>query len=132
MSRTDPTLQARRAVADIVYAYRYLVGERGRPISLREFAEQYSEILAPFDESISHQTVKNWEDRVHLPRVSFIVLAEMASPPDWRRDFSKDMLAALRPRLYKPVTEIGRAAMERSVIDTGPMKLRYDNRWIQY
>ena len=56
----------------------------------------------------------------------------MASPPDWRRDFSKDMLAALRPRLYKPVTEIGRAAMERSLIDTGPQKLRYDNRWIQY
>ena len=131
MSSTDPTLQARRAVADIVYAYRYLAGENGKPLSLRAFAESYTEILAPFDESISHQTVKNWEERMHLPRVSFIVLAELASPPDWRRDFSRDMLSALRPKLYKPATEIGRIAMERSVIDTGPFKPRYDNRWAQ-
>lgn len=129
---TDPTLQSRRAVADIVYAYRHLAGEIGKPLSLRAFSEAFSEILEPFEESISHQTVKNWEERVHLPRVSFFVLAEMASPPDWRRDFSKDILAALRPRLYQPATEIGRAAMERSLVDTGPLKLRYDNRWAQY
>lgn len=128
---TDPTLAARRAVADIVFAYRYLVGEPGAPLSLRAFAESLNEVLAQLDESISHQTIKNWEDRVHLPRVYFVLQMEMISPPDWRRDFCKDMLAALRPRLYKPVTEIGRSAMERSVVDTGPFKLRYDNRWVQ-
>ncbi len=127
---TDPTFAARRAVADIVFAYRYLVGKRGAPLSLRSFAESLNEVLVQMDESISHQTIKNWEDRVHLPRVYFILQMEMISPPDWRRDFARDLLAALRPRLYKPVTEIGRSAMERSVVDTGPFKPRYDSRWV--
>jgi hypothetical protein len=126
---TDPTLQARRAVADIVYAYRYLAGEDGKPLSLRAFAEAYNEVLAPFGESVSHQTIKNWEERIHLPRVPFVLMAEMSSPPDWRRDFSQDLLSALRPKLYRPATEIGRSAMERSVVDTGPFKPRYDTRW---
>ena len=127
---TDPTLHARRAVADLVFAYRYLAGDDRAPLSLRTFAEQLNEVLAQYDESISHQTIKNWEDRVHLPRVYFMVQIEMSAPPDWRRDFARDMLAALRPRFYQPATEIGRRAMERSVVDTGPFKRRYDTRWV--
>lgn len=127
----DPTLPTRRAVADIVFAYRYLAGDERAPLSLRTFAEQLNEVLAQFEESVSHQTIKNWEDRVHLPRVYSMLQIEMSAPPDWRRDFARDMLAALRPKFYRPVTEIGRSAMERSVIDTGPFKLRYDNRWVQ-
>ncbi len=126
----DPTLPARRAVSDIVFAYRYLAGDEGAPLSLRTFAEQLNEVLAHFDESVSHQSIKNWEDRVHLPRVYILVQIEMNAPADWRRDFARDMLAALRPKFYTPVTEIGRRAMERSVIETGPFKPRYDNRWV--
>jgi hypothetical protein len=128
---SDPTLPTRRAVADIVYAYRYLAGDERAPLSLRTFAEWLNQVLAQYDESVSHQTIKNWEDRVHLPRVYFMIQIEMSAPPDWRRDFARDMLAALRPKFYRQATEIGRTAMERSVIDTGPFKLRYDNRWVQ-
>ena len=127
----DLTLPIRRAVADIVYAYRLILGEDGAPLSLRAFADELNVILGELEESISHQTIKNWEDRVHLPRVYFMIQLSMMSPHDWRRDFALDVLAALRPKLYQPVTEIGRVAMERSVEETGPQKLRYDNRWLQ-
>ena len=45
---------------------------------------------------------------------------------DWRRDFGEDMLAALRPKLYRPSSYIGRRALERSLIDTGPNKPTFD------
>lgn len=127
----DPTLPARRAVADIVYAYRYLLGEDGGPLSLRGFAAELTTLLAEFDDSISHQTIKNWEDRVHLPRVYFMMQVRLMAPNDWRRDFAQDILAALRPKMYTPASEIGRVAMKRSVEETGPYKPRYDNRWVQ-
>lgn len=127
----DPTLPARRAVSDIVYAYRHLMGEDGAPLSLRAFAAELNHVLAEMEDSISHQTIKNWEDRVHLPRVYFMIQVGIMAPHDWRRDFAQDILAALRPNLYQPASEIGRVAMKRSVEDTGPYKPRYDNRWVQ-
>ncbi len=127
----DSTLPTRRAVADIVYAYRCMLGQKGAPMSLRDFAEALNEVLAEFGETVSHQTIKNWEDRVHLPRAYFMTQIALMAPHDWRRDFAEDMLAALRPKLYQPATEIGRAAMERSLVETGPQKPRYDNRWVQ-
>jgi hypothetical protein len=127
----DPTLPARRAVSDIVYAYRHLLGEDGAPLSLRAFAAELNYVLVEMEDSISHQTIKNWEDRVHLPRVYFMMQVEVMAPHDWRRDFAQDILAALRPKLYEPASEIGRTAMKRSVEDTGPYKPRYDNRWVQ-
>ena len=128
----DPTLPARRAVADIVYAYRCLLGDGGAPLSLRAFAAELNYLLAELDDSISHQTIKNWEDRVHLPRVYFMMQVRLMAPNDWRRDFAQDILAALRPKMYAPVSEIGRAAMKRSTEETGPYKPRYDNRWAQW
>jgi hypothetical protein len=127
----DSTLPSRRAVADIVYAYRQVLGEGGAQLSLRAFARALNEVLAVFGESISHQTVKNWEDRVHLPRTYFMLQLGLEAPNDWRRDFAQDVLSALRPNLYQPATEIGQAARQRSLDDTGPLKLRYDNRWVQ-
>lgn len=127
----DTTLPTRRAVADIVFAYRQVLGAGGAQISLREFSRALNEVLAVFGDSISHQTIKNWEDRVHLPRTYFMIQLGLESPNDWRRDFAQDVLAALRPNLYQPATEIGRVALERSLVDTGPQKLRYDNRWLQ-
>ena len=127
----DTTLPTRRAVADIVFAYRQVLGTGGAQLSLREFARALNEVLAVFGDSISHQTVKNWEDRVHLPRTYFMIQVGLESPNDWRRDFAQDILAALRPNLYQPATEIGRVALERSVVDTGPHKRRFDTRWVQ-
>jgi hypothetical protein len=127
----DTTLPTRRAVADIVYAYRQVLGAGGVQLSLREFARAINEVMAVFGDGISHQTVKNWEDRVHLPRTYFMIQLGLEAPNDWRRDFAQDILSALRPNLYQPATEIGRAARERSLVDTGPQKLRYDGRWLQ-
>jgi hypothetical protein len=60
-----------------------------------------------------------------------MIYIALQAPTDWRRDFAQDILAALRPNLYKPATQVGEQALERSLIDTGPFKPRYDNRWIQ-
>lgn len=127
----DSTLPTRRAVADIVFAYRQVLGSGGGQLSLREFARALNEVLEVFDDSISHQTIKNWEDRVHLPRTYFMIQLGLEAPNDWRRDFAQDVLSALRSNLYQPATEIGRAARERSLVETGPQKLRFDSRWVQ-
>lgn len=127
----ETTLPARRAVAEIVYAYRQLMGADGAPLSLREFAQALNQALEVFGDSVSHQTIKNWEDRIHLPRTYFMIQIGVQSPNDWRRDFSQDILSALRPDLYQPATEIGRLARERSLIETGPQKPHFDPRWLQ-
>jgi hypothetical protein len=127
----DHTLPIRRAVADIVYAYRQILGERGALLSLREFAIALNKILVDLGEGVSHQTVKNWEDRAHLPHPHYMIFIALQAPNDWRRDFAQDILSALRPKLYQPATGIGEWALERSLTDTGPLKARYDNRFIQ-
>lgn len=127
----NTTLPTRRAVADVVFAYRQILGRGGYPISLRDFAAQLNELLAGHNTGVSHQTIKNWEDRVHLPRVYYMIYLILDAPNDWRRDFAQDVLSALRPKMYEPATEIGRRALERSLIDTGPQKRRYDNHYLQ-
>ncbi|MEN8242523.1 MAG: hypothetical protein ABFS17_11415 [Chloroflexota bacterium] len=127
----ESTLPARRAVAEIVYAYRQVMGADGAPLSLREFARALNQALEVFGDSVSHQTIKNWEDRVHLPRTYFMIQIGVQSPNDWRRDFSQDILSALRPDLYQPATAIGRLARERSLAETGPQKPGFDSRWLQ-
>ena len=107
------------------------MGADGAPLSLREFARAFNQALEVFGDSVSHQTIKNWEDRVHLPSTYFMIQIGVQSPNDWRRDFSQDILSALRPNLYQPATEIGRLALAHSLEDTGPQKPRFDNRWLQ-
>lgn len=125
------TLPTRRAVADIIFAYRHVQGVGGKPLSLRDFANALSEILEPFSSRISHQAVKNWEDRAHVPRVVNMMLLLLYAPKDWRRDFGQDILSILRSDLYQPATQIGQRAKERSLIDTGPHKSRYDRYFVQ-
>jgi len=122
--------RTKRAVADIVFAYRHVAGDGNKPLSYRDFAASLREILVPQDKNLSHQTIKNWEDRVHLPRAYYVTTLVLHAPNDWRKDFAEDTLAALHPDDYKPSTDIGRRALQRSLMDTGPIKLRYDTSYI--
>ncbi len=86
-----------------------------RGLSLRRFAEalQGDAILsADLGMEISHQTIKNWEDGIHNPQFSFLMMLAMTAR-DWRMDFAFDCLAALRPQLYEPMTEIGYEAIKK-------------------
>ncbi len=108
------TLPAKRAVSEIVRAYRHVEGRPEHPLSLRVFAASLSAIVEHFGGSISHQTVKNWQDRNHLPNAFFMMQIAYHAPFDWRRDFAQDVLAALRPDIYQPATEIGQRALEHA------------------
>jgi hypothetical protein len=108
------TLPIKHAVSEIVQAYRILQGRNGRPATLRSFSDALSDVLQFHGGSISHQSVKNWEDRVHLPHSFYMMQIALHAPIDWRRDFAQDILAALHPSLYKPATEIGTRAVERN------------------
>ncbi|MBN2502504.1 MAG: hypothetical protein JXB38_17110 [Anaerolineales bacterium] len=108
----ETTLPAKRAISEIVHAYRMIQGDDKRPLSLRDFSQALSDILEPYGGSVSHQSVKNWEDRTHLPHHFFMMQIVFHAPMDWRRDFAQDVLAALNPKLYQPATDIGRRAIE--------------------
>jgi hypothetical protein len=106
------TLSNRRAVAQIVREYRILVGNSARQATLRSFAGALSEAMEPLGRQVSYQSIKNWEDGRYLPDAfSMLRLAESASF-DWRGDFAGDILAALFPENYEPLTEIGRRAVK--------------------
>ncbi len=104
-------LPVRRAVSQIVRAYRKLQSRKGRLVPLRVFAVGLSDVLAPFGGSISHQTVKNWQDNVYLPNTFYMMQIAMHAPWDWRRDFAQDVLAVLQPDLYRPASDIGASAL---------------------
>lgn len=70
--------------------------------SLRAFADMLND-NAP--QSVTHQTIKNWEDGTHLPNYYYLLSLAIHNT-DWRRDFAFDALAALKPDLYQPVTRI--------------------------
>lgn len=66
--------------------------------SLRAFASALSENSL---ESISYQSVKNWEDGIHTPNPMYLLSLALRFS-DWRRNFALDALAILKPELYKP------------------------------
>ena len=125
MHSSDDNLQSKRAVSDIVFAYRMVYGSHDQPLSFRQLAAELNPHISMADRHITHQTLKNWEDRTHLPRPGLLMhLAFNAS--GWQRNLAEDLLAALRPDLYRPSTYIGARALERCLQDTGPLKPRYD------
>jgi transcriptional regulator with XRE-family HTH domain len=71
-----------------------------RELSLRDFAAQLGKDLP---ETISHQTIKNWEDGVTKPSY-YLIYAIAMNTFDWRRDMAFEILAVLRPDLH-PVEE---------------------------
>jgi len=88
MNNTD---LVRQSISLIVTRYR---GEK----SLRDFA---SDLSSKMPESISYQTIKNWEDGATKPRY-YEISAIALQNEDWRRQFALEILAVLRPDLYKP------------------------------
>ncbi|MBT3239389.1 MAG: hypothetical protein HON98_02675 [Chloroflexi bacterium] len=121
----------KRAISDLVFAYRHIHGHSERPLSYRDFARECNQALKDTRHEITYQSVKNWEDRVHIPRMSFLIPLAF-SVKDWRSEFALDAIAILRPKLYKPATYIGERAMDRSKLDTGPLKARYDPYFIPH
>ena len=106
------TLPAKTAVAYIVDKYRQLQGSRNHPATLRYFAEALSEVLQSTGLRVSHQSIKNWGDRRYLPDLYVMLQIAHQAQHDWRRDFALDILAAVEPDRYQPVSEIGRAALK--------------------
>ena len=128
---TQDYFQKSRAISDIVFAYRNIQGNHGKLLSYRDFAMQISCLLQKVDKSISHQAIKNWEDRRNLPRPKLMLLIRNLSPVDWRKDFASDRLAILEPDNYPTTTEIADTALERSLTDTDPQKYGYDQTYLQ-
>jgi transcriptional regulator with XRE-family HTH domain len=95
----------------ITKAYR-----KQRGLSLRRFADALGGD-SNLETEISHQSIKNWEDGVHEPDFSFLVTLALTSR-DWRGDFAFDVLSAMKPHIYEPMTSIGMEAIEKySVLD---------------
>lgn len=84
--------------SSIVQAYRSSQG-----LSLRDFADQLG--------GISYQSVKNWEDGASNANYYYL-LSLALTRNGWVRDFAFNSLAALRPDLYEPVTDLPGCAGE--------------------
>ena len=106
------TLPAKQAVSYIVDNYRQLQGSGNHPATLRYFAAALTEVLRASGLQVSHQSIKNWGDRRYLPDLYVMLQIADQAQHDWRRDFALDILAAVEPDRYKPVSEIGRAALQ--------------------
>ena len=74
------TLATKRAVSDIITAYRIILGDEKAPLSLRSFASSLSEVLQPLDGNISHQSIKNWEDQAFMPKSFFMKYLAQNAP----------------------------------------------------
>jgi hypothetical protein len=105
------TLPGKQAVAQIVEEYRILAGTSAKRATLREFADSLSDALENVGRRISYQSIKNWGDRRYLPDAFLMLRLSQAARYDWRGDFAADILAALHPESYEPVSEIGRRAL---------------------
>lgn len=64
--------------------------------SLRSFADMLSG-NAP--QSVTHQTVKNWEDGTHLPNYYYLLSLAIHNT-DWRREFALECLAVMKPDYF--------------------------------
>lgn len=108
------THRSKTAVALIVQQYRLLAGDQKKLATLREFANALSEALQPMGRRVSYQSIKNWQDRMYLPDTLMMMRLAQAARHDWRGEFAADILAAMHPQDYEPLTEIGRRALGSS------------------
>ena len=89
-------------IGEIVKKYR-----ASQQMTLRDFAEA----LSIDSQTVSYETIRNWEEGKYQPRYHFFI-ALMMCTKDWRRDFAIDCLSFIKPDIYKPITEIGRSAIQ--------------------
>jgi len=108
------THRYKTAVALVVQEYRALASGTRKPATLREFAQALNEVLRPIGRSISYQSIKNWQDRLYLPDTLLMMRLASVARFDWRGEFAADILAAMHPEEYEPMTEIGRKALSSS------------------
>ena len=106
------SLPIKRAISDIVKTYRMMQRRKSHPLSLRDFSDALTEVLEPVGGKISHQTIYNWENMVHLPHSFYMKQMAALARDNWQQDFAKDVLAVLHPHDYKPATMVGRKAVE--------------------
>ena len=109
------TLPEKYAVSKIVYQYRLILGEKNHPISLRKLANNLNHILNPIGGNISHQSIKNWEDRRHLPNNYWMRQLLKNADSSWCKDFAQDILAVLEPERYAPISIIAKDILADSV-----------------
>ena len=105
----------KQAIANIVHEYRVLLGNHYTPMSLRAFSDALSETLSAVDASISHQTIKNWEDERFTPSKILIHQILQLAPNGWQKDFALDVLGILQMDKYEPVTIIGKEAKQKYI-----------------
>lgn len=105
---------AKARVQQIVKAYRLKLGIYHQPLSFAKFANELEKSVRSLGIGVSYQSVKNWEDGVHLPDHFFVIQLSIHAPDgSWQNEFAKDVLAAQWPELYEPVSEIGKHALQQ-------------------
>lgn len=105
-------LPIQQAISDIVLNYRRMQSRNGFPMPFREFACDLSGSLTPFGGKISHATINNWENGVHLPNIFTLKMIAGYANQNWQKDFASDLLALLLPESYQPATHLGVAALK--------------------
>ena len=106
------TLPTKRAISDIVKTYRHLQRRRLHPLSLRDFSNALTELLTPIGGSISHQSIMNWENMVHLPHPFYMKQMASQARACWQQDFATGVLAVLQQHEYKPATRAGKRVVK--------------------
>lgn len=99
-------IQKRKAVQFIVREFRRAMGKRTRPMPLREFAKLLSQSVSAAGYTVSHQTVKNWEDGAYFPDMGLVRV--MMQYPSWQGDMAQDVLAIVTGE--QPLFDVGARA----------------------
>jgi transcriptional regulator with XRE-family HTH domain len=99
-------------ITPVQYIVRVYRKQKG--LSLRDFAQELSEGLKN-EEQVTYETIRNWERGEYKPNFSLLMTLAM-TVRDWRGDFAFDILAAMKPDIYEPMTSIGRDAISKDAI----------------
>ena len=113
---THNSMPSKQAIANIIWAYRKKIDTNNGPLPLRELAVALNEHLKPIGGHISHQSLSNWENQVHVPSsLTIMQLIQLANETSagWPADFAQDLLAILKPHQFSPATRIGKKALRQ-------------------
>ena len=110
---TNP-FRKRSPMARIVGAYRWHLGESGKPMDKGEFAAELNLVLAGTGRVITTADIRCWEKDSNLPGDEELEqLIRQAAPQTWQYHFAQDMKAAKYPWIYGPASEIGKRILGR-------------------